>query len=122
MEHAIESRNLDEPVRDLDLGSESEGIWDQVDQVNAGHTARTLVKQGKLRIVLMALKKGARIPEHTADGESAFQVLSGRIAIDAEGERHELEEGQLMGLTSLIPHDLEAIEDSCVLLTVSMLR
>ena len=33
-----------------------------------------------------------------------------------------VEQGQLMGLTCQIPHDLEAIEDSCVLLTVSMLR
>jgi quercetin dioxygenase-like cupin family protein len=122
MEQAIESRHLDEPIRELDLGAEAEGIWDQVDEVSAGHTARTLVKQGKLRIVLLALKKGARIPRHTADGESAFQVLSGRIALDAEGERHELQQGQLMGLTCQIPHDMEALEDSCVLLTVSILR
>src|SRR5262245_15963924 len=122
MEQVLESRHLDEPVRDLDLAAEAEGIWDQVDEVSGDHTARTLLKQGKLRIVLRALRKGASLPEHTTDGETALQVLSGRIAVDADGERHELRKGQLMGLDFQVTHDLEALEDSCVLLTVSMLH
>lgn len=118
----VENRHLEEPIRTLDLDREARELWDQIEEVSGRHTARTLLKQGKLRTVLLAVKGGATIPEHKADGESSLQLLSGHVVVGVGGQRHELRPGQLLGLESEIRHDVEALEDSCLLLTVSMLR
>lgn len=118
----VENRHLEEPVRTVDLREEVESSWSQLPDAKAGHTAKTLLKQGKLRMVLLAVRKGASIPEHKVDGECSLHVLSGRVAIVLEGQRRELKGGQVMGIEDQIRHDVEALEDSNVLLTVSMLR
>lgn len=118
----VDNRHLEEPILTVDLERETRALWEQIDEVKAGHTARTLTKQGKLRTVLLAVKGGATIPEHKADGECAIQVLSGRVRLSISGERHDLRAGQLIALERDIRHDVEAFEDSSLLLTVSMLR
>ena len=40
-----------------------------------GHTARTLVREPDLRIVLVVMKAGARIAEHRADQTASVQAL-----------------------------------------------
>lgn len=118
----VENRHLEEPVRTVDLREEVEAAWELLPDASAGHTAKTLLKQGKLRMVLLAIRKGATVPEHKVDGECSLHVLNGHIALTLEGERRELKAGQVIGLGDQIRHDVEALDDSNVLLTVSMLR
>jgi hypothetical protein len=72
------------PFLEFDLTSEvnrlhTESTW------NTGQNARTLIKYDDLRVVLMALKAGAHIPEHKANGRIFVQVLSGHIRLNAAG-------------------------------------
>jgi quercetin dioxygenase-like cupin family protein len=90
-----------------------EGTW------NTGHNARTLIKYDDLRVVLMALKDGARIPEHKANGRISVQVLSGHIRINASGRAFDLLPESLLALDERAPHDLEALDESAVLLTIA---
>ena len=55
-EPAPTSRNLDEPIRQLDLRHEAREAWRQLSEVHAGHTARTLYKQSMHRAVLLVIK------------------------------------------------------------------
>src|SRR5215475_3694319 len=55
------------PYMEFDLVGEvhrlkAESSWD------TGHNAKTLIKYDDLRVVLMALQSGARLPEHQTDG------------------------------------------------------
>lgn len=115
----VSSRHLDDPVRQQDLSRATEDAWAALENVTARHTSRTLVKQERLRVVLMVLKKGEIVPEHTAEGDQTVQVLRGRVALNVDGQRFRVHAGHLLAIEHELPHTLEALEDSEVLLTLS---
>ena len=80
--------------------------------------AITLVKDGVLRVVLIALHAGATLAEHHAPGPITVQVVAGRVRFRAAGADHELGKGQLVALQATLPHEVEAREDSSLLLTL----
>ena len=46
-----------------------------------GHAARTIVRASDLRVVLLAIRAGCHVAEHTAQSTVAIQVVSGRVRI-----------------------------------------
>ncbi|HEY4010552.1 MAG TPA: cupin domain-containing protein [Acidobacteriaceae bacterium] len=85
----------------------------------AGHYAKTLFKKHDLRVVLINMERGAHMKEHHADGTLSVQVLSGRVRVNVGGKPHELAAGNLFTLGASIRHDVEALDDSAFLLTIS---
>ncbi len=88
----------------------------------AGHYARTLFKKHDLRILLITMQTASRMKEHHADGTISIQVLKGRVRVNVADDPHELSAGNLFTLAASIRHDLEALEDSAFLLTISWPR
>jgi quercetin dioxygenase-like cupin family protein len=110
--------SMSSPLLEFDLTSEvdrlhGESTW------NTGQNARTLIKYDDLRIVLIALKGGARIPEHKTNGRISVQVLSGHVRLNASGRAFNLFPGSVLSLEECAPHDLEALEESALLLTIA---
>jgi quercetin dioxygenase-like cupin family protein len=85
----------------------------------SGRSARTLVKDGAVRVTLVALGAGGQIPEHHAEGPITILPLSGRIIVYAQEEVHVLESGELLALGPGIPHALESPHGGHFLLTVA---
>jgi quercetin dioxygenase-like cupin family protein len=85
----------------------------------AGHFAKTLFKKHDFRVVLITMEPGAHMKEHHADGTISVQVLSGRVRMNIGGKPHELSAGNLFTLAPSIRHDVEALDDSAFLLTIS---
>ncbi len=85
----------------------------------SGHYAKTLFKKSDLRIVLISMEKAARIKDHHADGTISVQVLNGAIRFTVQGNAHDLSPGNVLALGASIKHQVEALEDSAFLLTVS---
>ena len=90
-------------------------------QHTAGRSAHTVYGgQGNaLRQTLIALVAGRRLGEHESPGEATLLVLRGSVRLHAGNGSEEGIEGDHL----LIPparHDLEALEDSAVLLTVAL--
>jgi len=82
--------------------------------------AVSLVKDDALNILLMVLKKGARLAEHRTRGPIAVQVLSGSVRFSAGSKDAELSSGSIAALDRNIVHELEALEESVVLLTTAI--
>lgn len=87
---------------------------------SSGRSAATVYggQQHDLRQTLIALSAGRTLGEHESPGEATLQVLQGRVKLHAGEETWEGGTGELL----VIPparHDLEAVEDSVVLLTVA---
>jgi quercetin dioxygenase-like cupin family protein len=106
------------PFLEFDLTAEvsrlhGESTW------KTGQNARTLIKYDDLRVVLMALKAGTHIPEHKSNGRISVQVLSGHIRLNASGRAFDLRPGSLVALDEHAPHDVEALEESAILLTIA---
>jgi len=77
--------------------------------------------ENTLRQTVVALTAGTTMAEHENPGEATAHVLSGRVRVGSAGKAWEGRRGDLI----IIPparHDLHAIEDSVVLLTVAKLR
>jgi quercetin dioxygenase-like cupin family protein len=83
-----------------------------------GHAGRTLVREPDLRIVLLALKAGDRIPEHRADTTASIHTLSGHVRLHLEDHVVELPAGRLLALEGGLRHDVEAVVESTLLLTL----
>jgi quercetin dioxygenase-like cupin family protein len=77
------------------------------------------VKQPDFRIVLIALKKGGHLEEHKADGRISIQTISGHIRLRILEQSVDLPAGQLLALDRGLRHDVEALEESSFLLTIS---
>lgn len=84
-----------------------------------GLTSKMLLKTSDLRIVLIVMQAGARMEEHHNDGRISIQVLRGAIRTRVQNEAIDLKPGRLLALDRSIKHEVEAREDSVVLLTIS---
>jgi quercetin dioxygenase-like cupin family protein len=85
----------------------------------SGHFAKTLFKKHDLRVVLITMEKAAKMKEHHADGTISVHVLKGQIRFSVLSKPHDLKTGNLLTLGASIKHEVEALEDSAFLLTIS---
>ena len=92
---------------------------DQKKPWQSGHFAKTLFKKHDLRVVLITMENAAKMKEHHADGTISVQVLKGQIRFSVHGKPHDLKSGNLLTLSASIKHEVEALEDSAFLLTIS---
>jgi quercetin dioxygenase-like cupin family protein len=49
-----------------------------------------------------------------------IHCLRGALVVDAAGERHQLAQGEALALDPDVPHDVEALAESEMLLTVCL--
>jgi len=84
----------------------------------AGRRAETLIKDDRLRVVLVTMRAGATLHEHTAPGPITIQVLGGRFGVTVAGEGREMGSGALLALASGVRHAVTAREDGSFLLTI----
>ena len=84
----------------------------------AGYTARTLVREPDLRIVLIAMKAGARMVDHRVETTASVFVLSGALRLHLPGRPVDLPAHQLLALEAGLRHDVEAMRQSAFLLTI----
>lgn len=86
--------------------------------VRQGHTARTLVREPDLRILLLVMKVDSRIAEHRANETASIHALSGHVRLHLLDRVVDLRSGQLLVLERGLRHDVEAVLDSAFLLTL----
>jgi quercetin dioxygenase-like cupin family protein len=87
----------------------------------AGRSAETVYggHEHTLRQTVLAMTAGTSLTEHENPGEATVQVLRGRVRLTAGDASWEGRSGDLL----VVPgtrHALHAVEDSAILLTVSM--
>ena len=83
-----------------------------------GHRQIALLHRGPVRLVLYAFEPGGRIPQHQAPGWVTIHVLRGELRVKAPDGEHVLREGQLLMLAPSVPHDVDAVAESDMLLGV----
>jgi quercetin dioxygenase-like cupin family protein len=109
------------PFLEFDLTREVEQLHGEPEWTN-GQNAKTLVKYDDFRVVLIALKARARLPEHQTKGRLSIQTVAGHIVVRAEDRTFDLPRGSVIALDRGLPHDVEALEESACLLTIAWPR
>lgn len=112
-------RSLEGDVVVLDLAHEIEEMDAQALQ-RSGRSARTLLRNGALRITLVTLAPGGELTEHHADGPITVQALAGRIRFTALGEAHDLAPGQILSAAPGVRHAVSSAEGGMFLLTLAI--
>jgi quercetin dioxygenase-like cupin family protein len=107
------------PFLSFDLKREIYQLRTEEHPWQAGRNAKILVKYPNLRILLIGLRPGTHISKHHAAGPISVQVISGHVLIRAAGRVFDLREPQLLALEAEIPHDVEALAESAVLVTIA---
>ncbi len=112
-------RMMDGPLVAIDLLSFIEQIRKEEQWKDRDRNAITVFKTNGMRIVLIALHKGAEMVKHTADGLISVQVLEGQIQFNTDEQSIELDKGQMLALHGGILHSLLAKEETIFLLTLT---
>jgi len=117
--HESLAGHLTAPLMDFNLTKEIAQLHEEEAWLRTGRNSKTLVKQPDFRIVLIALQKGVHLEEHSADARISIHTLSGRVKLDLPEQTVDLPDGHLLVLDRALEHDVEALEESAILLTIS---
>ncbi|MEP6622704.1 MAG: cupin domain-containing protein [bacterium] len=86
-----------------------------------GRSARTLVKEGPLRLTLMGLAAGGVFPPHSTDNPVSIQVLNGDVTFYALNKEYVLEPGDVLVFAARVEHAAQSVHGALILLTVAHL-
>lgn len=114
------SNRLVGPVVSLDLPALGRALQNEPHPAKSGHRQAGLIHRGALRLLLFAFEPGGRLPEHRAPGHVLIHCLRGELVVDANGARHPVGAGEALVLDPSVPHAVEAVAESEMLLTVCM--
>jgi quercetin dioxygenase-like cupin family protein len=103
----------------FDLGVRTAELQHERGWRDGDRSANTLVKAPDFRVVLTALRAGARLEEHEAAARVSIHTLSGHLRLHVAGEPVDLPAGHLLVLERDLAHDVEALQDSVFLLTIA---
>lgn len=117
--HESLAGHLTAPLMDFDLEREIAQLHEEQAWLRTGRNSKTLVKQPDFRIVLISLQKGGHLEEHSADARISIYTLSGHVKLRLPEQTVDLPRGHLLVLDRALEHDLEALEESAILLTIS---
>lgn len=87
-----------------------------------GRSSKTLAKYPDFRIVLILMKAGTFMRQHRAKGRISIQQLRGKVHIHLADRKVTVPAGDLLVLDRGVLHDVEALEESAFLLTISWRR
>ena len=65
------------------------------------------------------MKSGTRMRQHRAEGRVSIQLLEGHVCIHLADRRVNVSAGHLVALDCGVLHDVEGLEESALLLTIS---
>jgi quercetin dioxygenase-like cupin family protein len=114
------TRRLSGRVLAFLLGAEDDTLREFASTATSGRAAKTLVKEGALRITLVALTNGTSLPSHHIHGPVSIQTLRGCLKIATEKTSVDLTSGGLVALNAGVDYSARAVGDTAILLTVVM--
>ena len=120
-DRGMRKRVLNAQLLSFEIGELINRLKKQRQWRSGDRTAITLVKTQKLRVVLMALRKGAAMREHHVEGPITIYLIDGSIRFILGAVKCKMRSNGFLALERTIPHDLEALEDSVLLLTIVQL-
>ena len=104
------------PATLLAIGEEQ---LEKARQASNGRASTTVHHGSRLRQTLLALVAGTRLGEHASPGDATVLCLRGHVALSAGEREVHVPEGALLDVPAQ-RHDLRALEDSLVVLTVGV--
>jgi quercetin dioxygenase-like cupin family protein len=110
-------RTLDGDVRVHHL-TQDQRLIDPTLLARHGRSARTLVKEGPLRLTIVGIAPGGTLPAHSTCGPVTIHVLEGEMTVRAGDHEYLLAPGDLLVLAPGLEHSARSAAGGVFLLTV----
>jgi quercetin dioxygenase-like cupin family protein len=114
-----DARSLIAPLLGFKLEEEASRLRAESAYIDGDRNARTLVKAGAFRLVLVAFRTGAALDENDQRGTLALHVLEGRLAVRVGRDGIEVGEGEVAVVPAEHPWTAVAITDGLLLVHLS---
>lgn len=114
------TRRLSGKVLSFMLGAEDGTLREFAEESKTGRAGKTLVKEGPLRITLVALKKGTVLPSHQVAGPVSIQTIRGCLRLTTDRGDVDVPAGILIALGPGVAHTAKARDDCSILITFAM--
>jgi quercetin dioxygenase-like cupin family protein len=108
------------PQHRFDLSAVAARLRQEAQAGEAGHRQETLYKHGSTSVALFLFGHLTRLSPHHTKGVVTIHVLKGHVRVSAEGQVHDLHANQLLALAPGVQHDVVALQESEMLLTVNL--
>lgn len=115
----LKTRSLKADVMQFSVQEEMLQLVQSVAGSKSKRAAKTLVKEGPLRVLIVALDAGGKLEEHSVDGPFAVQCLMGSVVSHLGDVRKELATGDLLVVDTGVVHDIEAKEAAALLIMIA---
>jgi quercetin dioxygenase-like cupin family protein len=116
----LRTHELSGAALSISLADETRVLQTRAAASSAGRAAKTLVKDGPLRLTLVALRRGSSLKDHATEGAVSIQLLHGRAEVTAAGRQIALRPGGIAVLEPGVRHGARAGSDCALLVTVAM--
>src|SRR5215211_7667030 len=103
----------------FDLAAEVTRLREEKAWKEGRRNAITLRKGDGLNVVLLVMKEGDRLDEHSAPGPITLSEHEGRIRLSASDEDVEAEAGTMLACDAGVRHSVEALGEAVCLLNVA---
>jgi quercetin dioxygenase-like cupin family protein len=104
----------------FEVASEAERLRARAVTASAGRAAKTLVKEGRLRMTVAALRRGSSLGTHRTEGVSSVQLLRGRATAETGTASVPMRAGSVVVFDEGVEHSLTADSDCELLIVVAM--
>lgn len=112
-------RPLQGSLQSFDFGAEANRLRGEEAWQEGKRNSITLRKGEGMNVVLLVMKAGDRLEEHSAPGPFSLSVHEGSVRFDTAEESVEAKAGTLLTCDASVRHTVEALNDVVCLLTIA---
>jgi quercetin dioxygenase-like cupin family protein len=116
----LRTRRLSGKVLPFMLSAEDDTLRELAEGSKTGRAGKTLVKQGPLRVTLVALTKGTTLPSHQVSGPISIQSIRGCLRLTTDRGNLDVSAGTLIAIGPGVAHTAKAHDDCAILITFAM--
>jgi quercetin dioxygenase-like cupin family protein len=116
----LRTRRLSGKVLPFMLSAEDDTLRELAEGSKTGRAGKTLVKQGPLRVTLVALTKGTTLPAHQVSGPISIQSIRGCLRLTTDRGNLDVSAGTLIAIGPGVAHTAKAHDDCAILITFAM--
>ncbi len=111
--------DLNQPMtKAFPLMSMAEKLMEEAHSATSGRASLTLAHGEEMTLVLVALKAGTTLEDHSAPAAATVVTFSGNIIFTTSAEKVTLEQGEAIAFTADVLHAVYASEDSAFLIII----
>jgi len=96
----------------------AENLMEEAEFAASGRASLTLARGDELTLVLVVMKAGTTLEEHSAPAAAVVVTLDGKIVFTTRTDKITLEAGEGVTFTGDVLHSVHASEDSAFLIVI----